>query len=86
MSQHLRAIYEDGVFRPLEPVRLAEHQEITLVVETTENVANGAGDERPIWEVAADLARDIPEDVLSAVPADGAAQHDHYLYAAPKRT
>ena len=49
MSQHLRAIYEDGVFRPLEPVRLAEHQEITLVVETTENVANGAGDERPIW-------------------------------------
>jgi predicted DNA-binding antitoxin AbrB/MazE fold protein len=85
MPQHLRAIYEDGVFRPLEPVRLAEHQEITLVLETADNVASGAGDERPIWEVAADLACEIPEDALSAVPTDGAAQHDHYLYAAPKR-
>ena len=85
MSQHLRAIYEDGVFRPLEPVRLAEHQEITLVLETTENVASAADDERPIWEVAVALVGDIPEDALSALPTDGAAQHDHYLYAAPKR-
>jgi predicted DNA-binding antitoxin AbrB/MazE fold protein len=85
MSQHLRAIYEDGVFRPLEPVRLAEHQEITLVLETTENVASAADDESPIWEVAAALARDIPADALSALPTDGAARHDHYLYAAPKR-
>ena len=42
MSRNLRGIYEDGVFRPLEPVRLAEHQEITLVLETTENVASAA--------------------------------------------
>jgi predicted DNA-binding antitoxin AbrB/MazE fold protein len=85
MSQHLRAIYEDGVFRPLEPVQLAEHQEITLVLETTENVASSPDDERPIWEVAAALVRDIPEDALNVLPADGAAQHDHYLYTAPKR-
>ena len=85
MSQHLRAIYEDGVLRPLEPVRLAEHQEITLVLEPTENVANAADDERPIWEVAAALARDIPEAALSSLPTDGAAQHDHYLYTASKR-
>ena len=85
MSQHLKAVYEHGVFRPLEPVRLEEHQEVTLVLETTENAASGAAEEKPIWEFAADLVRDIPEDVLSAVPTDGAAQHDHYLYAAPKR-
>lgn len=85
MSQHLRAIYEDGVFRPLEPVQLAEHQEITLVMEATENVASATDDERPIWEVAAALVRDIPEEALSVLPTDGAAQHDHYLYTAPKR-
>jgi predicted DNA-binding antitoxin AbrB/MazE fold protein len=85
MSQHLRAIYEDGVFRPLEPVRLDEHQEITLVLEATENVASSPDDERPIWEVAAALVRDIPEDALNDLPTDGAAQHDHYLHAAPKR-
>jgi len=81
MSRHLKAVYEHGVFRPLEPVRLEEHQEVTLVLETTSDAAK----EKPIWEVAADLVRDIPEDELSAVPTDGAAEHDHYLYAAPKR-
>jgi len=81
MSQYLKAVYEQGVFRPLEPVRLEEHQQVTLVLETTPEAAK----ERPIWEVAADLARDIPEDQLSAVPTDGAAQHDRYLYAPNKR-
>jgi predicted DNA-binding antitoxin AbrB/MazE fold protein len=76
MSQHLRAFYEDGVFRPLEPVRIEEHQEVTLVLETTEGAASGAAEEKPIWEVVADLVRGIPEDVLRAVPTDGAAQHD----------
>ncbi len=85
MTQHLKAVYEDGVFRPLEPVRLKEHQEVTLVLETTEGAASETSEEKPIWEVAADLVRDIPEDVLSTVPTDGSAQHDHYLYAAPKR-
>ena len=26
MTRHLKAIYEGGVFRPLEPVHIAEHQ------------------------------------------------------------
>jgi predicted DNA-binding antitoxin AbrB/MazE fold protein len=85
MSQHLKAIYEHGVFRPLEPARLQEHQEVTLVLKTTTGAASGGGEEKPIWEVAADLVRDIPDDVLSTLPTDGAARHDHYLYAAPKR-
>jgi predicted DNA-binding antitoxin AbrB/MazE fold protein len=84
VSQHLKAVYEDGVFRPLEPVRLPEHQEVTLVLETAGS-EGGAAEEKPIWEVAADLVRDLPEDALSSLPTDAAAQHDHYLYAAPKR-
>ena len=32
MSRALKAIYEDGVFRPLEPVNLDEHQEVTLIL------------------------------------------------------
>ena len=85
MTQHLKAVYEDGVFRPLEPVQLKEYQEVTLVLETTEESAGPPAEDKPIWEVAAELVRDIPEDVLSSVPTDGAAQHDHYLYAADKR-
>lgn len=84
MSQHLKAVYEHGVFRPLEPVRLQERQEVTLVLETDAD-RDCAAEDKPIWEVAADLVRDIPEDVLNSVPADSAAQHDHYLYGASKR-
>lgn len=83
MTQHLKAIYEGGVFRPLEPVQLAEHQEVNLLLETPDETRPGA--DRPIWEFAAELVRDIPEGALNALPTDGAAQHDHYLYGAAKR-
>ena len=84
MSQHLKAVYEHGVFRPLQPVQLQEHKEVTLVLKIADT-EGGASEEKPIWEFAADLVRDIPEDVLESVPADGAAQHDHYLYSTRKR-
>ncbi len=42
-------------------------------------------EEKPIWEFAAELVRDIPEKALDRVPTDGAAEHDHYLYASNKR-
>ena len=40
MDKSLKAIYENGVFRPLEPVSLPEHQEVTLAVR--EHVAANA--------------------------------------------
>ena len=32
MSRSLQAIYEKGVLRPLEPLALREHQEVTVTV------------------------------------------------------
>ena len=84
MTRHLKAIYEDGVFRPLEPVEIAEHQEVSLLVETTDEAQPEADTDMPIWEYAAQLMRDIPRDQLQALPTDGASQHDCYLYGAPK--
>jgi Arc/MetJ-type ribon-helix-helix transcriptional regulator len=40
---------------------------------------------RPIWEVAADLRAGIPAEERARLPADAAAELDHYLYGAPKR-
>jgi hypothetical protein len=40
---------------------------------------------KPIWEVAAELVAEIPEEDLARLPIDGAAQHDHYIYGTPKR-
>jgi predicted DNA-binding antitoxin AbrB/MazE fold protein len=84
MTRHMKAIYEGGVFRPLEPVEIAEHQEVSLLVETPDEAQSDAGTDMPIWEYAAQLMREIPEDEVKTLPNDGASQHDHYLYGAPK--
>jgi len=30
-------------------------------------------------------ARALPQETLDRLPADGASQHDHYIYGTPKR-
>lgn len=86
MGQALRVVFENGVFRPLEPVDLDEHQELTItVLETAEpSTANGE-DEQPLWEMVEDLMRDVPDEAFETLPSDGATEHDHYLYGTPKR-
>ena len=34
MQQTLEAVYENGVFRPLEKIEMAEGQQVRLIVET----------------------------------------------------
>ena len=55
------------------------------MLERTEHVATSMDGKKPIWEVAADLSREIPTGAVDLLPTDGATQHDHYLYAVPKR-
>jgi plasmid stability protein len=40
---------------------------------------------RHISEVIAENMRDVPPEILAAMPADGAGEHDHYIYGLPKR-
>jgi hypothetical protein len=40
---------------------------------------------KPLWEIADDLLKDVPQEVLDRLPTDGAVQHDHYIYGTPKR-
>jgi antitoxin component of MazEF toxin-antitoxin module len=39
----------------------------------------------PIWERIAARAAQSPPEEVAKLPADGAAQIDHYLYGHPKR-
>ena len=85
MTRHLKAIYEGAVFRLLEPVQIPEHSEVSLLVETPDEHGAETDPDLPIWEFAVQLMRDAPEEALQALPPDGALQHDHALYGAPKR-
>lgn len=40
---------------------------------------------RPISDTIAEIMKDVPKDVLKALPHDGASQVDHYVYGHPKR-
>lgn len=41
-------------------------------------------DERPIWEVIAEISRSVPEEAWDDLPSDLSKNLDHYLYGAPK--
>jgi hypothetical protein len=44
--------------------------------------------EKPM-QAAADIIlscmRDVPPEIMAAMPKDGASQHDHYIYGWPKK-
>lgn len=68
MSTQVEAIYENGVFRPLQPVRLPEHRRVTVTID--ENVESD-----PTWADQAHFA--LPPDrwqafceALDAPPKD----------------
>lgn len=35
----ISAIYESGVFKPLQPIKLNDHQRIRLIIETEEDIS-----------------------------------------------
>jgi plasmid stability protein len=39
---------------------------------------------RHISEVIRENMRDVPPEIMAAMPKDGASQHDHYIYGWPK--
>lgn len=41
LGQQIEAVFENGVFRPLQPIDLAEHQRVTLVLPASDVAANG---------------------------------------------
>ncbi|MGI8743531.1 MAG: hypothetical protein ACR2NN_13365 [Bryobacteraceae bacterium] len=40
---------------------------------------------RPLSARIREIWADMPDEVRAKLPADGATQHDHYIYGLPKR-
>ncbi len=41
---------------------------------------------KPLAARIREIWADMPDEVRAKLPADGASQHDHYIYGVPKRT
>jgi hypothetical protein len=60
------------------------HTQQTDFDPPTPNSANG-NSPKTIWDVAAEITRNMTPEEIAQLPTDGAEQHDHYIYGTPKR-
>lgn len=72
MTTAVRAIYEDGVFKPTEPVQLQERTEVEVLIPTPAPMDE---DDPTGWKAAEELIGFIKD-----APPDMAENHDFYLY------
>jgi predicted DNA-binding antitoxin AbrB/MazE fold protein len=76
MTTAVKAIYEDGVFKPLKPLQLDEQTEVEVLIPSPAAV----GEENPV-----DLS--VIDDMIGSIrnaPPDMAEYHDRYLYDQPR--
>jgi predicted DNA-binding antitoxin AbrB/MazE fold protein len=76
--QTLHAIYENGIFRPTEPVDLPDVCEVEIRIQSRQTAM-----EHPSLARLAEIGHRFPAN--PELPEDLAAQHDHYLYGLPKQ-
>jgi len=86
MSTIIKADASGAVMLPAELCRAAGVAPGTdLVAEVQEGRIVLERPRLPIWERLAARAAETPPEEMDKLPADGAAQIDHYLYGHPKR-
>jgi predicted DNA-binding antitoxin AbrB/MazE fold protein len=75
MTKKIEVIYENGVFRPLEPVELAEHQHATVTIP------NAAKKQKPVPNGAScyELAKRAGIiGVVDGLPSDLSTNRDYF--------
>jgi len=77
-SSTIKVVYEDGVFKPKEPVSLEEHAEVDVVIQSRIMKPRFAEDDPTGWKAIDKLIGSI-----KGAPADVAENHDKYLYDDP---
>ena len=86
MTTLLKADSSGAVTLPVELCRAAGVAPGTELVAEVQAGRIVLGPARlPVWERVAALTADAPSEELAKLPADGAAQLDHYLYNVPRR-
>ncbi len=66
----------------------AEGLTLEAWLEQLAGAENGARAEHPLRtaaDIVLDCMRQVPPELMSTLPTDGAAEHDHYIYGWPKR-
>ncbi len=73
MTTAVKAIYEDGVFKPTEPVRLEDRTEVEVLIPTPGSSAENSADWKA-WERFTGLWKGAPQG------SNIAEEHDEHLH------
>lgn len=73
----VKAIYENGVFKPQEPVNVEEHTEVEVVIPAATRID---ADDPTGWKAAETLIGFIDD-----APPDMGEHHNRYLYGSSDR-
>ena len=78
---------EQEIQRKIHALSDTEQERLLAVIDGFLNGAEVAQGTvaRPVWEMFDELSQQVPIEEWAKLPTDGAEQHDHYLYGAPKR-
>lgn len=84
----ITAIYQDGVFRPTQPVELPDRCEVELEIRVRTKTDSPGSNGSPtsgqsIEDKLAALAGDVPTAEWDRLPTDLSDQLDHYVYGTP---
>ena len=60
-------------------------EQARIVLKSPDTQENCDNYSKPIWELFDEAVKNLPEEAISELPTDGAAQADHYIYGTPKR-
>lgn len=72
------------IFEKVKILPLDKQEEVLEFVEE-KLVSAEKKDSRPIWEIIDERVSKLSAETLEKLPTDGAENHDHYLYGAPKK-
>jgi hypothetical protein len=84
----IKAIWTNGNIVPAEPVDWPEGTQLLVeVVVPSAKIGREESSEGQLslGQRIAARARALPQEILDRLPADGASQHDSYIYGTPKR-
>ena len=73
IQQEMRVLSEDEMHQVLNFVTALQRQRKPTEV-------------KPLSAIFEELSNELPLEQWRELPADGAENHDHYLYGAPKKT
>jgi hypothetical protein len=78
---------EQAILEKIQALPDSKQQEVlALVNEMLEDQkALPRENVQPIWEIIEEISSQAPPGTWDDVPTDGALNHDHYLYGAPKK-